>query len=82
MMEFAAACGRTLADSALQAGGLGVGLTDAGIPAAVILTASPATAPSLECRVELATGNLEVASLPADRPQGAVLVFSYDVLHV
>ena len=70
MMEFAASCGRAASDSLIQAGGQQIGLTNASIPAAVILTASPSTAPSLECKVDAKTGTLEIASFAVGRSQG------------
>ena len=44
-------------------------LQEAAIPAAVILTASPKTAPSLEGRVDLKAGTLEVASYASGKAQ-------------
>ena len=70
MMEFAAASGSALADALLTTSQAKLGLDAAAIPAAVILTASPCTAPSLESRVDTKVGILEMASLARGKAQG------------
>lgn len=69
VMEFAAASGSALADSLLTTSNAKLGLDAATIPAAVILTASPATGPSLESRVDTKAGSLEIASYAKGKTQ-------------
>ena len=73
MMELAASSAASLADNLLHTSDSVLGLDGGAVPAAVLLTASPATAPSLESRVDLKTGSIELASLPQGKPQGKQL---------
>lgn len=70
MMEFSAASGRALANSYLQTSTMEIGLANATIPAAVILTQTPKTGPTLESTVDLKAGTLEVGNYPIGKPQG------------
>lgn len=76
MMELAAASGASTADTLLASSDTVLGLDGAVIPAAVILTASPGTAPSLESRVDLRSGAVELASLAKGKSQGAPLLLT------
>lgn len=69
MMEFAAASGHALADNLLVTSKTLLGFESAAIPAAVILTASPGTAPSLESRVDTRLGSLEIFSFAKGKAQ-------------
>lgn len=74
MMEFTAATGQALANAFLQTSLLKIGFSQATIPAAVILTASPKTAPTLESTVDLRTGSVEVGNYPIGKPQSEQLL--------
>ena len=76
MMEISAASGASLADSFLVSGKHFVGLKSATIPAAVILTASPHTGPSLLSRVDIQTGALELAALTKGQTQGELYILN------
>lgn len=69
MMAFVAASGRSLAHTSLQTSQIDIGFHSASIPAAVILTATPKTAPTLESVVDLMSGSIEVSNYPIGRPQ-------------
>ena len=71
MMEFAATSGSALADGLMTNSNAKLGLDAATIPAAVILTGSPATAPSLESRCDMKAGTLEIASYAKGIAKGA-----------
>ena len=71
MMEFAAASGSALADGLLTTSQAKLGLDAATIPAAVILTASPATAPTLQSRVDTKAGTLEITSYAKGKTRGS-----------
>ena len=70
MMEFTAATGQALAFQYMETNKSKFGFSQATIPAAVMLTASPATAPVLESVTDLRAGRIEIGNYPIGKPQG------------
>ena len=70
MMEFTAANGQALAFQYMETSQSRIGFSQATIPAAVMLTASPATAPVLESVTDLRAGSIEIGNYPIGKPQG------------